>query len=100
MRARYSSEGSRSTADASSIWLPFALYVDFVKKTLQVFKVPIIALGVIIVHFGTGMVFLDSLAPSRTKFTVFLHLIVIPICSLPFILLHNTYPTIVPVQEV
>lgn len=92
------SEGRTST-DPSSLWLPFAVYVEFVKQTLQVFKVPIIALAVIIIHFGTGMLFLDSLSPSRTKFTIFLHIIVVPVCSLPFILLHSTYPSIVPVQE-
>ncbi|KYF42118.1 3'5'-cyclic nucleotide phosphodiesterase domain-containing protein [Toxoplasma gondii ARI] len=82
-----------------ALWLPFALYVAHVKQMLHVFKVPIIAIGLIIVHFGTGMMFMDTLSPSRTKFTLALHIVVVPICALPFILLQRKYPSIVPLQE-
>ncbi|PFH35300.1 3'5'-cyclic nucleotide phosphodiesterase domain-containing protein [Besnoitia besnoiti] len=82
-----------------ALWLPFAMYITYIKRTLHVFKVPIIALALIIIHFGTGMMFMDSLSPSRTKLTVVLHVIVVPICALPFIILQSTYPTIIPVQE-
>lgn len=85
--------------DLEHIWFPFAMYIPFVKSTLQVFKTPIVALAVIITVFGTALTFLDTMSPSRTKMTLFLHVIVVPLCSLPFILLHNTYPTVVPVEE-
>ncbi|CBZ54356.1 putative cAMP phosphodiesterase [Neospora caninum Liverpool] len=87
------------TTLAEALWLPFATYLGYVKQMLQVFKVPIVALAVIIIHFGTGMMFMDTLSPSRTKFTLALHIVVVPICALPFILLQSKYPFIVPVQE-
>lgn len=81
------------------VWFPFAFYVPYVKSTLQVFKVPIVAVAVIICVFGTGLMFLDTMSPSRTKLTMAMHILVVPLCSLPFILLHTTYPTVVPVEE-
>ncbi|OEH75586.1 3 5 -cyclic nucleotide phosphodiesterase domain-containing protein [Cyclospora cayetanensis] len=91
----YASLGS----ELDHIWFPFAFYVTYVKATLQVFKIPIVAVAVIVCIFGTGLMFLDSMSPSRTKMTIAMHLLVIPLSSLPFVLLHRTYPTIVPVEE-
>ncbi|KAL8270910.1 hypothetical protein Esti_005164 [Eimeria stiedai] len=81
------------------LWLPFVFYLPFVKSTLQVFKIPIVAVALIICVFGTGLMFLDTMSPSRTKMTMAMHLLVVPLCSLPFILLHTTYPSVVPVEE-
>ncbi|KAL8426524.1 hypothetical protein Efla_004889 [Eimeria flavescens] len=85
--------------ELAHLWYPFAFYLPFVKATLQVFKVPIVAVALIICVFGTGLMFLDTMSPSRTKMTLALHLLVVPLCSLPFILLHRNYPSIAPLEE-
>ncbi|CDJ49845.1 hypothetical protein, conserved [Eimeria brunetti] len=99
MSEAVSNNFGRLGTELRHLYFPFAFYLPYVKVTLQVFKTPLVALALIVCVFGTGLMFLDAMSPSRTKLTILMHLLVIPLCSLPFVLLHATYPTVVPFEE-